>query len=302
MSGKKMNWKPQNLVFDCIHSFSRDWLCCCALGALHSFAGHPWVLRCEDSWFPLAKRWGTCEVSYVSSGYCLEPKAYPVHPEEWYQSRQDTISVLKSGGDDFQASGVDDSGDDGAVCQRRNSCGSERRPWAEVLLQAVNAAPEISGYPCRWESLCLMTDVADGRKFVQKQYLGRGWRSTDRDNTWSQEEDVEWEEGLRLGPGKTTEKEEESDEKAKEYKESKRCPKMEPRGSKGRSSSVVAATGLRMYWVGFWFEMVAWADILSLIHSPTLWLKGIMNFTAKGSEVLAENNGDQFYATWILSQ
>lgn len=47
-------------------------------------------------------------------------------------------TILGSNGDDSQASGVDSSLDDGT-----GACS-----WTEVLLQAINAPPEISGYPC----------------------------------------------------------------------------------------------------------------------------------------------------------
>lgn len=34
----------------------------------------------------------------------------------------------------------------------------------EVLLQAINIPPEVSGCPCSCESPCLLRDVADGRE------------------------------------------------------------------------------------------------------------------------------------------
>ena len=47
------------------------------------------------------------------------------------------------------------------------------------------SAPEISEYPCSCELLCLMRDATDGRMLLQKQYSGRGLRTTDRDDRWS---------------------------------------------------------------------------------------------------------------------
>lgn len=63
-------------------------------------------------------------------------------------------------------------------------------PWrGEVILQAVNALPEILGCPCSCESLCLMRGVTDGRMFPYEQYLRRGLRISDRDVSWGQEMD-----------------------------------------------------------------------------------------------------------------
>lgn len=76
--------------------------------------------------------------------------------------------------------------------------------------------------------------VADGRKFLQEQYSGRGAEESLIERVVGARKNMLNERGaLRFGPGKTTEKEEESDEKAKEHRESKRCSKMEPEGQEG---------------------------------------------------------------------
>jgi len=79
-----------------------------------------------------------------------------------------------------------------------------------------------------------MTDaLLMGESFYRNSIWGRAKESLIEMVVGARKSMLNERRGLRFGPGKTTEKEEESDEKAKEYRESKRCSKMEPEGQEG---------------------------------------------------------------------
>lgn len=137
---------------------------------------------------------------------------------------------------------MDSSVDDGAVRQRwGRSVSQTRRPWSEVLFQAMNTPPEISGCPCCCESLRWMRVLTDERMLLCKQYSGRGLRTTDRDDSWiqevdeiTQEEFVEWKE--RRAEAWTWQNHGETRSLMKKpgvCKECKTCSKMEPVGQMG---------------------------------------------------------------------